>query len=157
VRGAIIGGVSGPLLGSLAATMMHGSVLHGVLRGISVALVGAIAGGVIGLLRAQPTSLGVSGSGPQAGQILSPANLLKNALEGAGKGAFIGAALGAGLVIQHFFGGPFEVPIEPRQALTLFGIAGAIGGALVGVIQAMPRDRRQPPAKNTKNSQRSEP
>jgi hypothetical protein len=142
IRGAIVGGVSGPFLGGLAATMLGGSIVHGVLRGFSVTLIGAIAGGVIGLLRAQPVPTAVPGAGSQTGSSPAPASVLMSALEGAGKGACIGAVLGAGLVLQHFLGGPLGAPADPWQALLLFGIAGMIGGGLVGVIQSMPRDRK---------------
>jgi hypothetical protein len=141
IRGAIVGGVSGPFLGGLAATMLGGSIVHGVLRGFSVTLIGAIAGGVIGLLRAQPVPTAVPGAGSQTGSSPAPASVLMSALEGAGKELASGPCWGQAWCYSTSRWS-LGAPADPWQALLLFGIAGMIGGGLVGVIQSMPRDRK---------------
>lgn len=132
LRGGVIGGVGGILLGAIAGQIVQGDLWSGALRGLLVALVGAGAGGVVGLLRAQPAP---------SGAMLPTANIFTEALVGAGKGAAVGVGLGALLVMQSFVDGPLATPGSPHQTLFLFGLAGAIGGAIVGVIRAIPRDR----------------
>jgi len=145
IRGAIVGGIGGPLLGAIAGIILHGYALPGALRGLLAALVGAGAGAVVGLLRALPHAAPSSGASSQGA---SSHNILYNGVRGAGEGAGIGALLGALLVLQGFLGGPLQAPANPLTGLLLFGFAGAIGGAIVSIIQAIPRDRRhrRPPS-----------
>ena len=133
VRGAVMGGVCGPLLGAIASVLTQSSILPGVGRGLLIVVVGALAGGVVGLLRAQPA--------PRTVGAPSGVPLWLDALQGAIKGAPVGAALGALLVAQRWLDGPLEVPGGPVQSLILFALAGAVAGAIVQIIHAIPRDR----------------
>ena len=140
VRGAIQGslfcGVSGVILGALAALLGEGSIVFGVLRGLWLFPIGALCGALIGVLRALPSNAAkLATQSP-----LTAEQQWQSTLSGALKGALLGGALGlAGLLASN--AQTLLSMSTFNKLLLLFTLAGAIGGAVVGFIRINPRDR----------------
>lgn len=137
LQGGLLCGVSGVLLGGLAAVFAQNDFLFGALLGAWAFPVGAICGAILGVLRALPSNA------PQLASAspLSPEQQGRSTLLGAGKGAILGLVSGSALmIIAAISGNEMSLSSLPRAVL-LFALAGAIGGAVVGLIRINPRDR----------------
>ena len=137
LQGGTLCGVAGVLLGALAAVFGQNNLLSGALMGAWAFPVGAVCGGLLGVLRALPSNATqLASASPVTAQ-----DQRRSTLEGAGKGALMGFVLGVLLIAAAIFNG-YEILFSAvPQGLLLFTLSGAIGGAVVGFIRINPRDR----------------
>ena len=137
LQGGTLCGVAGVLLGALAAAFGQNNLLSGALMGAWAFPVGAVCGGLLGVLRALPSNATqLASASPVTAQ-----DQRRSTLEGAGKGALMGFVLGVLLIAAAIFNG-YEILFSAvPQGLLLFTLSGAIGGAVVGFIRINPRDR----------------
>lgn len=137
-QGAIAGTVGGVLLGVIAAMVGGEEIIAGAMRGLWALPIGAVAGALLGVLRALPSNapqLATASARTREEQIQST-------LSGAGKGAMAGVLFSGvfllGLIVM--MGGGASLFSLIRVAL-LFALSGAFAGAIVGFIRVVPRDR----------------
>ena len=137
LQGGTLCGVAGVLLGALAAVFGQNNLLSGALMGAWAFPVGAVCGGLLGVLRALPANAPqLASASPVTAQEQE-----RRTLEGAGKGALMGLVLGILLIAAAIFNGNEILFSAVPQGLLLFTLSGAIGGAVVGFIRINPRDR----------------
>jgi hypothetical protein len=137
VQGGLLCGVSGVLLGALAAAFGEGDFLSGALLGAWAFPIGALCGALLGVLRALPSNAPTLASASS----LSPEQQLRSTLLGAGKGGVLGLVSGGALILAAFVSGNEVSVSSALRGVLLFALAGAIGGAVVGFIRINPRDR----------------
>lgn len=135
-QGAIITALGGPLLGAVAGSLTENNAIGGAMRGLLTLPIGALAGAVIGTLRALPAATGWATPAPVARE-----DQIKSSLRGALKGAALGAVVGFGMVLYSMLGGVITAAYAALSGLALFTLAGAVSGAIVGAIGIKPRDR----------------
>jgi hypothetical protein len=137
VQGAIAGATGGVLLGALAAFFGEGDYVSGAQRGLWALPIGALAGALLGALRALPSDA------PQLATASAHTRTQQwqSTLSGVGKGVLLGSTLGlAFLLFINTLG--IEAPaFSLLRAAVLFALSGAFGGGIVGFIHVAPRDR----------------
>ncbi len=137
IQGGVFCGIAGLLLGALTASFGDGNFLLGAWRGVMLFPVGAVCGGLLGVLRALPSNAPALASA----SAVTPQQQLQSTLSGALKGVLLGLVLGVLFMLAAVFvGQEIALSVVPRGVL-LFALAGAIGGAVVGFIRIDPRDR----------------
>lgn len=136
IQGGLLCGMLGVIFGILAAALGQNNLFSGAMLGLWAFPVGAICGALLGVLRALPSSAPALASASP----LSPQEQIATTLAGAGKGALLGLPLGFALMLGRSLIEGVSLAYF-ASGLFLFGLLGAMAGAVVGFIRIMPRDR----------------